>query len=160
MRCKNDKKGEGGDAMIKRIVAAVAVGAVVVSGAVSAQAAQGTQATRLSTTERITLRSEGSSMARGTAILTYSLISRETRVALRVTGLSKGVHLSHIHIGSSCVSNGPSKYPLNSLRSMGVRSWDTSTTTVHANVLHKALYINVHGTTSSVLKVVACGALM
>jgi Cu/Zn superoxide dismutase len=146
--------------MIKRIVAAVAVGAVVVSGAVSAQAAQGTQATRLSATESITLRTEGGSMARGTAVLSYSILSRETKVVLHVTGLSRGTHLAHIHVGASCTSNGSIKYPLNSLRSMGVRSWDTSTTMVHTNVLHRALYINVHGTTRSVLKVVACGALM
>ena len=146
--------------MIKRIMAAVAVSMVVVSGAVSAQAAQGTQATRLSATERIMLRSEGGSMARGTAVLTYSLFSRETKVVLRVTGLSRGVHLAHIHVGASCMSNGPIKYPLTSLRSMGVQSTETSMTMVHANVLHKALYINVHGTTRSVLKPVACGALM
>ena len=71
--------------MIKRIVAAVAVSTVVVSGAVSAQAAQRTQATRLSATESITLRSEGGSLAHGLAVLTYSLFSRETRVVLRVT---------------------------------------------------------------------------
>ena len=145
--------------MIKRIVAAVAVSTVVVSGAVSAQAAQGTRATRLSATESITLRSEGGSLAHGTAFLTYSLFSRETKVALHVTGLSKGVHLAHIHVGASCLSNGPIKYPLISLRSTGARSIATSTTPVHADVLHRAMYINVHGTTRSVLKVVACGAL-
>jgi Cu/Zn superoxide dismutase len=160
MRCKNDKKGEGGDEMIKRIVAAVAVGAVAVSGAVSVQAAQGTQATRLSATESITLQSEGGSMAHGTAVLTYSTFSRQTKVVLHVTGLARGTHYSHIHVGSSCLSNGAIKYPLQSLRSMGVHSWETSTTMVHADVLHRALYINVHGTTRSVLKVVACGALM
>src|SRR2546423_8934687 len=132
--------------MIKCIVAAVAVSTVVVSGAVSAQAAQGTQATRLSATESITLRTEGGSMARGMAVLTHSLFSRDTKVVLRVTGLSKGVHLAHIHVGTSCLSNGSIRYPLISLRSMGVQSIATSTTMVHANVLHKALYINVHGT--------------
>ena len=146
--------------MIKRIVAAVAVSTVVVSGAVSAQAAQGTRATRLSATESITLRSEGGSLAHGTAFLSYSLFSRETKVMLRVTGLAKGPHLAHIHVGASCLSNGPIKYPLISLRSMGVQSIATSTTMVHANVLHKALYINVHGTTRYPMKVVACGPLM
>ena len=146
--------------MIKRIVAAVAVSTVVVSGAVSAQAAQGTRATRLSATESITLRSEGGSLAHGTAFLSYSLFSRETKVALRVTGLSKGVHLAHIHVGASCLSNGSIRYPLTSLRSTGVRSIATSTTMIHADPLHRAMYINVHGTTRSVLKVVACGALM
>jgi hypothetical protein len=145
--------------MIKRIVAAVAVSTVVVSGAVSAQAAQGTQATRLSATENIILRSEGGSLAHGTAVLTYSIFSRETKVTLRVTGLSKGVHLAHIHVGASCLSNGSIRYPLTSLRSLGVQSIATSTTPVHADVLHRTLYINVHGTTRSVLKVVACGAL-
>jgi Cu/Zn superoxide dismutase len=147
--------------MIKRIVAAAAVSAVVVSGALSAQAAQRTQATRLSATQGVMLRSEGGSKAHGTAVLTYSIISRETTVVLRVTGLSKGTHLAHIHVGASCLSNGPIKYPLTSLMSTGVRSTETSTTRgIHANVLHKALYINVHGTTRSMLKVVACGALM
>jgi CHRD domain len=152
--------------MIKRIAAAVAVSTVVVSGAVSAQAAQGTQATRLSTTESIMLQG---SLAHGTAVLTYSTFSRQTKVVLRVTGLSKGVHLAHIHVGASCMSNGSIKYPLNSLRSMGVRSIATSTTIIRRPrfndpliypPLHKQLYINVHGTTRSVLKVVACGALM
>jgi hypothetical protein len=149
--------------MIKRIMAAVAVSTVVVSGAVSAQAAQGTQATRLSATERIMLRSEGGSMARGTAVLTYSLFSRETKVVLRVTGLSKGVHLAHLHTGAICTSilNVKNiKYSLNPLTSMGVQSMATSTTIVHANVLHKRLYINVHGTTRNKLQVVACGTLM
>jgi Cu/Zn superoxide dismutase len=145
--------------MIKRIVAAVAVSTVVVSGAVSAQAAQGTQATRLSATETITLQSEGGTVAHGTAYLTYSLFSRQTKVVLRVTGLSKGVHLAHIHVGASCLSNGEPKYSLRSLVSAGVRSIAGSTTMVRANVLHRELYINVHGTTRYPMKVVACGAL-
>jgi Cu/Zn superoxide dismutase len=160
MRCKNDKKVEGGDEMIKRIMAAAAVSAVVVSGALSAQAAQRTQATRLSATEHILLRSQGGSLAHGTAVLTYSIISRETMVVLRVTGLSKGVHLAHIHVGASCMSPGSVKYPLTSLTSTGVHSTATSTTPVHANVLHRAMSINVHGTTRSVLKIVVCGSLM
>jgi Cu/Zn superoxide dismutase len=146
--------------MIKRIVAAMAVSAVMVSGALSAQAAQGTQATRLNATEHILLRSLGGSRAHGTAVLTYSIISRETTVVLRVTDLSKGTHLAHIHVGASCTSHGPIKYPLNSLTSMGVQSTATSTTMVHANVLHKALSINVHGTSRSVMAFVACGSLM
>ena len=149
--------------MIKRIVAAAAVSAVVVSGALSAQAAQRTQATRLSATETVMLRSEGGSRAHGTAVLTYSIISRETTVVLRVTGLSRGVHLAHIHTGAICTSilNVKNiKYPLNSLTSMGVQSMATSTTIVHANVLHKRLYINVHGTSRNKLQVVACGTLM
>jgi hypothetical protein len=150
--------------MIKRIVAAAAVSAVVVSGALSAQAAQRTQATRLSATETVMLRSEGSSMAHGTAVLTsMGMLSRDTKVVLRVTGLSKGVHLAHLHTGAICTSilNVRNiKYSLNPLTSMGVQSMATSTTIVHANVLHKRLYINVHGTTRNKLQVVACGTLM
>jgi len=145
--------------MIKRIAATVALGALVVGGTTAAQAAQGTQTTRLGVTERITLQSEGGSRAHGTAVLTYSMMSRATKVVLTVTGLAKGTHLAHIHVGASCMSNGAVKYPLSSPVSMGVGTTATSTTMVHANVLHKAMYINVHGTTRSVMKVVACGAL-
>ena len=103
-------------------------------------------------------------MAHGTAVLTsIGMLSRDTQVVLRVTGLSKGLHLAHIHIGAHCTSilNVKNiKYNLNPLTSMGVRSWETSKTVVHANVLHKALYINVHGTTRNKLQVVACGTLM
>lgn len=145
--------------MIKRILAPAALGALLVSGTTAAQAAQGTRTSRLAATERITLQSEGRSLAHGTAVLTYSFFTHATKVVLTVTGLAKGTHLAHIHLGASCTSNGAVKYPLTSPVSMGVGSVEMSTTVIHANVLHKAMYINVHGTSRSVMQVVACGAL-
>ena len=43
---------------------------------------------------------------------------------------------------------------------MGATMMSTSTTVVNANVMHKKLYINVHGTSNNEMKVVACGNVM
>jgi len=146
--------------MIKRILAAVAVGAVVASGATVASASQGTNTTRMSATETIMLTSQGGSMAHGKAVLTYSMMSHKTTVVLTVTGLAKNQeHLAHFHVGQ-CGSNGAIVYPLTTLHSMGANMMSTSTSIVKANVMHKKLYINVHGTSKSMLKVVACGNVM
>jgi len=146
--------------MIKRILAAAAVGAVVMSGATAVSAAQRPQTTRTSTTERIMLAAQGGSLAHGTAVITYNMLSHKTTVVLSVTGLAKNKpHLAHFHLGR-CGSNGAIKYPLTTLQSMGAAMMSTSTTVVNANVMHKKLYINVHGTSSNEMKVVACGNVM
>jgi hypothetical protein len=146
--------------MIKRILAAVAVSAAVAGGATAASAAQGTSTTRMSASETIMLTPQGGSMAHGKAVLTYSMMSHKTTVVLTLTGLAKNKpHLAHFHLGR-CGSNGAIKYPLTTLQSMGATMMSTSTTVVNANVMHKKLYINVHGTSNNEMKVVACGNVM
>lgn len=139
--------------MIKALLSAAAVSAVLLTGVAGASAA--TPAQRTASTEVVHLRPVGTSHALGTATITYSMMHHRTTVVLRMVHLTVGMHFAHFHLGS-CGSNGAIKYSLNSLRGPG----SAMSTTVFPFKVTGHLYINVHGTPKNALKVVACGDLM
>ena len=136
--------------MIKRIAAALALSALILTGVTGATPAQRTLATKT-----VHLNPVGTSHVTGTATITYSARKHTTTVVLRVMHLTVGTHLAHFHIGH-CGSNGPVKYPLTPMVGPGMKM----STTVFPGKLKGTLYINVHGTPKSPMMVVSCGDVM
>jgi hypothetical protein len=154
VRCKNDKKGEGGDEMIKRIAAAVAVGAIVVSGAVYAIGTASAAPTGKGlTTETVQLSTMARSGATGTALFTYN--GKTTTVKLTVRHLkAMSVHPAHIHV-ARCSNPGRILYPFPNVHA-GRNGIGVVRTSFAGPFAGKRWSVNVH-VSSSDLAVIACG---
>lgn len=135
--------------MFKRLLAAVALIALMCTAVTGASAAKHTIMT-----QTVPLTAVGSHVV-GTATITYSARKHQTTVVLRVTHLTVGTHLAHFHTGK-CGSNGAVKYSLTPMVGPGMKT----STTVFAGKLTGTLYINVHGTAKSAMQVVSCGNVM
>jgi len=113
----------------------------------------------------------GNKTAAGTAVFNYSSRTNITTVSLRVTGLkAMTMHPAHIHLGSSCTSNGAILYtfrPLSSSKMMMTEAGNNgimrASLSFRGSFSGKKYYINVHmGPTlanAAQAKPIACGAL-
>lgn len=93
----------------------------------------------------------------GTASIVYNASRRQTTITLHATGLTPGIHFTHIHIGH-CGQNGIIKYALTSLHANhdGVAS---STTVLPYKLSGAHLYVLIHGIAGKAFTIVSCGNL-
>ncbi len=156
--------------MTKHMLAVAAAGALMVSGVALGTAHAATPAAH-SSMATVRINAENGSKVTGTAVFDYSSRTNITTVSLRVTGLkAMTIHPAHIHLGSSCLSNGPVVYtfrPLSSSKMMMTEAGNNgimrASLSFRGSFSGKKYYINVHMgptlATPAYAKPIACGAL-
>ena len=87
---------------------------------------------------------EGTSPS-GSAVVTWSPVTRVLSVTLTASALSPGAHAAHIHVGS-CASQGPVQHMLMDFTadSAGHVSQETRTVSGVTSVPTSGLYLNLH----------------
>jgi hypothetical protein len=138
---------EGGEQMIRCILALAIVGSMAIGTASAAPAGKGL------TTETVALHAMGGSGVTGTALFTYN--GRTTKVKLTVMHLkARSVHPAHVHV-ASCSNPGRILYPFPNVHA-GRNGIGVVSTSFAGPFTGKGWSVNVHVSPKD-LTVISCG---
>jgi hypothetical protein len=145
--CALSSWDEGGEQVIKYILALAIVGSMAIGTASAAPAGKGKK------TETVQLRSMGRSGVTGTALFTYN--GTRTTVKLTVRHLKAGsMHPAHVHV-ARCSNPGAILYPFPNIRA-GRNGIGVVRTSFAGPFTGKGWSVNVHISPAN-LAVISCG---